>query len=561
MTYDAPWERGAAKEEMTEESLILRMQWRQSPLEVYIPEQRTKVKVGEERFLEQLESRWRKRYGSTAHFSWLEAGGARWRVCRRPSVEGNATVYQMVSVRAGEAYMLVAMTPLADESLPEPLRELLVVSQWGLERKEPPTSPQDEVPVVASVVQPVAPIAAPDTIMAAAVEPVSEPAPAATPPVLGADIPAKATETRSGVIAVAVEIPQAAAIEPASPMQEEKITVPAPTEQPTSQPAQLEPVIAMAPSPVVAGAPVLPAETAPAITAPAYEQIPPANKFESSTAETARPVPAEVIAPTPSPTAVESVDTAPAQPIEVRRRAPRPGDWQLRRTVLSMPAKPDWDGLIEAEGKNISGDGLIGGIGLSRIADGLSWFIEGHAWVPGERRGELRLSAARQWRLNWLPLDTDWLVGEKLTLPFVFSSDSLDQMQAGAFFVEARVAAICAPQAEVIQTLDLLEQGNRAAVEKLEAMRVNCEPKDGSLEPVRIGVDVAELAKAADHRISRPLSILLPPSWADGVKTRGKDKVRRLILEVRFMASDTGDQLGDALLKPIRLYWVFVPRV
>ena len=614
LSYEFPWERGSSQEEMAEESLILRLQWRQAPLEVYIPEQRARVRLGEDSFLDQLENRWRQRYGATASFSWLEAGGVRWRVCRRPSVEGNATVYQMVTVRGGEAYMLVAMTPLADESVPEPLRELLAISRWGAAGElmqrgfEPPPieSAKDSAQVGEVVAKPAIP------------PPRSEPAqtlpdqlPQAPPPAVVAGdtahgtanglviaAPDGAVASSVGTDNIAINVTTDVATPPqlpVSPVTPAQITavetivstpvsaVSVPPPAVVEVPVVVKQAIEPAPPPIsplpIATAEGRAAEPAPrmsAIVTPIETQssagaalISPPSPDDSVTAtapDTAMPKPMTVPpapalpAPMMAPVLADTSPTPVARLSDGRSRR-QMGRWQLRRTVLSMPEKPDWDALTEIERKRIAGDGLLGGIGLSRLQDGLTWFVEGHAWLPGEQGGEVRRSVGRRWRLNWTAPVQDWEVGEALAIPFAFSTEPSPDMKEGDFLVEVRLAAICAPQSEIIRTFDDLEQGQADAMARLDAMRVNCEPTDLPVPSARIGVGLAELAKTADHRLIRDAMLTLPASWQERIRVRGKEKVRRVIIEARFMASDSGHQLGDDILKPVRLYFVFVPKI
>ncbi|MDD5364001.1 MAG: hypothetical protein PHR30_01565 [Gallionellaceae bacterium] len=125
------WQRGSVDEEADLDSIVLRERTAASPLEIFLARHRVRLKLGEAKFIEQLEQSWRRRYGAGAELDWLDVAGTRWRVCRRPSQSGDGYVFQIVTVHAGEVYQLVAMAPEMVKALPESVRTFLASAVWG----------------------------------------------------------------------------------------------------------------------------------------------------------------------------------------------------------------------------------------------------------------------------------------------------------------------------------------------------------------------------------------------------------------------------------------------
>lgn len=91
-----------------------------------LPRHQPRLRMPEERFYRQLETVWRAQYGEAARLDWLEAGGRRWRMARRPSLDQpGAVVFHLVTVLEGRAHHLLAYAPLQARDLPRPVRELL----------------------------------------------------------------------------------------------------------------------------------------------------------------------------------------------------------------------------------------------------------------------------------------------------------------------------------------------------------------------------------------------------------------------------------------------------
>lgn len=119
------WQRAAPDEEAAQESVILRWMGEGEPITVFIPQHSVALKVDEARFRQQLAQRWRAQYGRRARIFEAHLGSKRWLICRRPSLESEATVFHLASVEHGRAVHLLAITSAAGESLPAPLAQLL----------------------------------------------------------------------------------------------------------------------------------------------------------------------------------------------------------------------------------------------------------------------------------------------------------------------------------------------------------------------------------------------------------------------------------------------------
>lgn len=419
--YDAvTWTRGDAAEESAEESLILRHQWQQQPVEVFVPRQRARVKGDPARFLAQLESRWRARYGASGHFAWVEAAGSRWRLLRRPSVEGTATVFQLVTVHAGEVYLLVAMLPVAGDAMPEPLRVLLEAATWG-SGKDVATVPQ------------------------------AAPASAADGSAAGSEPP---------------------------------------------------PATAAAPSPPVSASPP---------AAPAATVAPPA--------------------------------------------------WRVHRRALLLPVDTDWDALSATERQRLGGEGYISGIGRSRIEDGLSWFLEGYVWRRDSKGEERRQAVHRQWHVTWRVPEGPWRRGAPLPLRVDYLGPLPQTPNDGQLRLAARLAAVCAQIDALDGLFDALDRGQPDATTQLGSFVGECPASAQALPPLRIVVSAAERAAAPEGHLSRVLEVPLPATWIRGVAPDAARAPVSLLVELRFSGSETGDAFGDAVLKGVVGYLLFIPDV
>jgi hypothetical protein len=165
LAVESPWQRAGVDEEQSTDSIILRQPEANGVLEVYLPLHRVRLKTTTDAFFEQLDLGWKARYGDEVGLEWREIGGARWRVCRRLSLDSGSVIFQLVTVLGEEAYQVVAVVPPGTRNLPEPVLALLQHSSWG-----------EPAPVVAA--EPALPVKVPP--VAAVSEPV-KPAPLATP--------------------------------------------------------------------------------------------------------------------------------------------------------------------------------------------------------------------------------------------------------------------------------------------------------------------------------------------------------------------------------------------
>ncbi len=264
-----------------------------------------------------------------------------------------------------------------------------------------------------------------------------------------------------------------------------------------------------------------------------------------------------------TPTAVASAVAVPAAGAEpaaaVPDLAPHGGRWRLRRTLVFLPLRPDWAALAEAERGHIAGSAWVSGIGLGREGSGLAWFIEGYAWLPGEGGQEVRQPFSRRWRIGWAPPAPLWIGGEARTLSLSFAGEAAEGPAEGGMTVELRWLAVCAPRKSIIALLDDLERGDVAAAGHLSAMTAAC-VSENPPPALRLNVSAAERAKSVAHHLVKEVTVPLPAAWEKNLKARTPGVVR-LLLEVRFMASTSGDQPGDAMLKPVAAYFVYVPDV
>jgi hypothetical protein len=139
LTVAVSWQRAADDEEKTADSIILR---HGDDVTVYLPQREPRVKMEADRFFSRLEQGWQSRYGDRAERSWLEIGDARWRVCRRPSVEGPGVVFELVTLHDGRAYQAVVAAPAETAALPESVRALLTGGRWQPETTTEPMRPE-----------------------------------------------------------------------------------------------------------------------------------------------------------------------------------------------------------------------------------------------------------------------------------------------------------------------------------------------------------------------------------------------------------------------------------
>lgn len=128
--YGPSWQRADAEEESRLESAILRQVGATEALTVMLPWHHARLRVPEDHFYRQLEMVWRAQYGQAARVDWLDAGGRRWRMVRRPSLDRpDAVVFHLVTVIDGRAHHLLAHTPAFAAELPAVV--LLLLTEPG----------------------------------------------------------------------------------------------------------------------------------------------------------------------------------------------------------------------------------------------------------------------------------------------------------------------------------------------------------------------------------------------------------------------------------------------
>jgi hypothetical protein len=136
--YDSPWQRADAEEESRAQSVILRHEDAGRALTVMLPHHHTRLREPPERFYRQLETVWRAQYGQAATMEWLEMGGLRWRMLRRPSLDRPGdVVFHLVTVIDGRAHHLLAYAPAAAAELPVAVRQLLTGPVGGMPAPSP----------------------------------------------------------------------------------------------------------------------------------------------------------------------------------------------------------------------------------------------------------------------------------------------------------------------------------------------------------------------------------------------------------------------------------------
>lgn len=141
LEYGPPWQRAEADEESRLQSIILHLADATTPLTVMLPRHQPRLRMTEERFYRQLETVWRAQYGETARVDWLEAGGRRWRMVRRPSLDQTGSVvFHLVTVLEGRAHHLLAYAPTSAAELPEAIIGLLTGPVGAHEKGDTPAS-------------------------------------------------------------------------------------------------------------------------------------------------------------------------------------------------------------------------------------------------------------------------------------------------------------------------------------------------------------------------------------------------------------------------------------
>lgn len=159
LDYDVSWQRASDEEEARADSVILRRPEADGQLTVTMPRQQTRLRVPEPRFYRQLEAIWRASAGDALRLDWLEVGGRRWRVARRPSVEDpDRTVFHLVTVLEGHAHHLLVSVPAGVAELPPVVRRVL--DGEAMRQARPPGGDPSQAAGGPAIAPPIAPPAA-----------------------------------------------------------------------------------------------------------------------------------------------------------------------------------------------------------------------------------------------------------------------------------------------------------------------------------------------------------------------------------------------------------------
>lgn len=154
---DVAWQRGEAEREENESLYLLRWSGdvakdvandvaddkaKAALIEVAIPRRGTVLKNDAESFLYHLGKIWAAQYGRRAEIDEVKINDRTWLVCRRPSADQLAQVFQFASVHEGRAYSLVAFVPRTAKGVPKPVFDLVrnmefKASTWRLARTIP----------------------------------------------------------------------------------------------------------------------------------------------------------------------------------------------------------------------------------------------------------------------------------------------------------------------------------------------------------------------------------------------------------------------------------------
>jgi len=131
--YASPWQRATPQQEAEDDALLLDVP--DAGLHLAVPRQTRVLKTDADTYYAKLSEKWQALYGSGAKISWLESGGQKWLMCRRPSRDSGVGVFHLSTVFAGRAYSLLLFAPSAAESLPKAARDLLAAVRFGGESR------------------------------------------------------------------------------------------------------------------------------------------------------------------------------------------------------------------------------------------------------------------------------------------------------------------------------------------------------------------------------------------------------------------------------------------
>jgi len=278
---------------------------------------------------------------------------------------------------------------------------------------------------------------------------------------------------------------------------------------------------------------------------------PPSDKSEKVVVA---PIPATPVLAPPLPVAegqppIPKQPPPPAQPVEPAER------WVLKRVVRVLPQGRDLDVLARLEANPPTGrHGLITGYALERREHGVKGFLEGYNWVTGPDGKDVRWPFLRHWEVQWQPPAEIWTGGETLPLEVTIGPGGIESDQA-RLGVRAELALLCGSRRGMIAAYNRMDRGEPAT---LAPFSDACLGERGGLpfgEAFVTAVDrTAEQAAPLKRRLSldlpRRIELAPPP---------GRGSVRRLLLTVRPLGSETGQAPGDRLLSSVAMHYIYVP--
>ncbi len=250
---------------------------------------------------------------------------------------------------------------------------------------------------------------------------------------------------------------------------------------------------------------------------------------------------------TPQPVAA----TAQATPQPVAAVVPAKS-WRLLRQVAVHPGKGQWGQLAKAERTRLGANEVLTSLGLKVGIDGLNWFLEGRNVTHHKAGATPRPSHRARWRINWPPLAELWREGENQTINLRFANEADKAVRRGNnFAVRYELIGVCAPRPTLVAWLNSLEQGQPGAMSQMELLAAGCQKRPAGPSPVTV--------MSGGASASRQAVLRLPVAWADAIRAKDGGSVRRFLLVMSFMASQTGRAPGDALLSQAAVVSVFGP--
>jgi len=252
------------------------------------------------------------------------------------------------------------------------------------------------------------------------------------------------------------------------------------------------------------------------------------------------------------------VAAVPAVAVPTTASETPPARWRLLRQVIGLPAGAEWGGLVEAERGLLGAEGLVTGLGLSAQKDGLEGFLEGYVWQKGEGSGEYKQRFRRHWRLQWPRFPDHWSA-DGLELDLDFFRDVSGLALEGEFAVRLELAALCAPRRKVVAWLDEVE---RSGIRGLaQAADMACPAPSAGPAPTVVTTVADDYVAGSQAKVGKRVRLPFPEAWRQDAAGGGKDAVRRLVLILRPMTSETGRRPGGALFGRAAAVFVFGPDV